>query len=280
MRFAFFGTPRFAETVLSKLIDAGFVPMAVVCNPDRPVGRKKIVTAPPVKQFIKNRGAKSEILQAEDPSLLVAHLATVHLDVSVVAAYSKILSSELVTLPRLGTIGVHPSLLPKYRGASPIQSVILNGESETGVTIYQLDEKMDHGPILAQRTFSLDGTETYLELEERLAQIGGDLLTDILPRYLAGECLAKPQDHKQATFTKKYTTKDAFVAPEALESAKREGGDSATVIYRKIRAFHPEPGAWTIRNGKRLKLLGADLRGGKLALAMIQEEGGVPKRAE
>jgi methionyl-tRNA formyltransferase len=140
MRYVFFGTPRFAEIVLRKLLDAGMPPVALVCNPDRPVGRKKIVTSPPTKTLATNNRTPIEILQPEKlDEAFMEQLQTLRPDFFVVAAYAKIIPKAVLAIPRLGTLGVHPSLLPKYRGASPIQSVILNGERETGVTIYAMD---------------------------------------------------------------------------------------------------------------------------------------------
>ncbi|PIR89440.1 MAG: methionyl-tRNA formyltransferase [Candidatus Harrisonbacteria bacterium CG10_big_fil_rev_8_21_14_0_10_40_38] len=278
-KFIFFGTPRFAELVLKELLDANLLPGAVICNPDRPVGRKKTITKPAVKRLIieKEFENKIKILQPENSQEILTILSGISKpDIAIVAAYSKILPADIINLPKLGTLGVHPSLLPKYRGASPIQSVILSGEKETGVTIYKLDEKMDHGPILAQEKQTLNGDETYLDLEEKLAILGGKLLVKTIQDYTSGNFELKEQDHKNATFTKKISTDDAFIDESDLMSA--QNGENAEEIYRKIRGFNPEPGAWTIKNGKRTKLLEAKIIDKKLVLTLIQEEGKNPQK--
>lgn len=279
MKYVFFGTPEFATSILGKLITEGFMPSAVVCNPDRPVGRKKIVTKPPTKILAEKYAIL--VFQPEDMIDLKAEnykLKALKPDFFVVAAYAKIIPKEVLGIPRLGTIGVHPSLLPKYRGASPIQSAILNGEAETGVTLYLMDEKMDNGPILGLRTLDLGLSETYETLLKKLAELGGDLLVETLPKFLAGEIVPEPQDRSQATFTKKFTAEDGFVNPEDLESAENgKNPENAKTIERKIRALNPEPGVWTLRNGKRLKLLEAWIENGKLILTKIQIEGKKPE---
>jgi methionyl-tRNA formyltransferase len=276
MKYVFFGTPRFAEMVLHELIAAGLSPTAVVCNPNRPVGRKKTITPPPVKIL-----ADANHISIFQPELLDAkfekEIAALKPDFFIVAAYAKIIPRNVLDIPRLGTLGTHPSLLPKYRGASPIQSAILAGESETGVTIYLMDAKMDHGPILAQDVMPMRGDENYLDLEAKLAQLGGKLLAKTIPDFFAGKIKPIEQNHAEATFTKKFTTEDGFVDEQDLAKAERGEGDPVA-IYRKILALNPEPGAWTVRDGKRLKLIEAKLVGGTLHLAMTQREGEKAKK--
>lgn len=283
-KLVFFGTPEFAAIVLEKMIKGGFVPAAVVCNPDRPVGRKKVITPPPVKQRIMNYESgmkdKIQILQPEklDEEFCNALLNT-HADLFIIAAYAKILPKEILAIPRLGTIGVHPSLLPKYRGSSPIQSAILEGESETGVTLYLVDEKMDHGPILAQRELENDESGiTHHELLMRAFAAGAELLIETLPKFMAGEITPIPQNEAEATYTKKFERKDGYIEIEDLRAA--ESGmnpEKAVAIERKIRAFNPEPGVWTISDGAQVKLLEAEIRDGKLIMNKTQKEGEKPK---
>lgn len=277
-KFVFFGTPEFAAIILEKLIDGGFIPAAVVCNPDRPVGRKKIITAPPVKQIIRNEKLENriEILQPENPSSLISHLSSLKSDFFVVAAYAKIIPEKLLEIPPLGVIGVHPSLLPKHRGASPIQSAILNGDEETGVSLYLLDDKMDHGPILAKSKLQIANSNCE-ELMRKLATAGGDLLVETLPKFLNGEIKPQPQNESEATYAKKFERSDAFIEPGDIREAEAGTNREKTAeIERKIRAFNPEPGAWTIRDGKQVKLLEAEVRDGKLILKKIQKEGEKP----
>src|ERR1700690_3293179 len=141
MKYVFFGSPRFAAIVLQKLIDGGIAPAAGVCNPDRPVGRKKIVTPPPVKTLVVSTSSEIDILQPEKlDDMFTKRLAAIEPDFFVVAAYAKIIPANVLAIPRLGTIGTHPSLLPKYRGASPIQAALLGGDAKTGTTLYLMDE--------------------------------------------------------------------------------------------------------------------------------------------
>src|SRR3989344_7805913 len=206
MKYAFFGSPRFAEVILEKLIKAGMRPGVVVCNPDRRVGRKQVLASPPVKARIMKyelgiRG-KIKILQPETlDSQFHNSLSMIHnsapFDFFLVAAYAKIIPRTIIEIPRLGAIGVHPSLLPKYRGATPIQSVILAGEEKTGTTPFMLDEKVDHGPILAQAVMPAQagiqtGSQikfgmTYESLMEKLAELSGELLVETLPKFAEGK---------------------------------------------------------------------------------------------
>lgn len=281
MKYVFWGTPRFAAIVLEGLLNAGAPPAALVCNPDRPAGRKKVVTPPPTKELITSRKAPVAVLQPEWlDEAFIENLKGLKPDLFVVAAYAKIIPKAILDTPRLGTIGVHPSLLPRYRGASPIQSAILNGEQRTGVSIYQMDEKMDHGPIIGAESCPVGGNESYLMLEEKLAKLGAALLVKTMPLLAGGTAgRAAAQDEAAATYTKKFGVADAFVDGRDLLAA--EGGDArrAATILRKINAFDPEPGAWTMQNGKRVKLLGAELRNGALRLTRTQNEGEAPKPA-
>ncbi|MDO8557316.1 MAG: methionyl-tRNA formyltransferase [Candidatus Jorgensenbacteria bacterium] len=279
-RFAFFGSPKFAEIILRKLISAGMSPAVVICNPDKPAGRKKIMTPPETKIMAQKHGI--QIYQPERLSAEAFESEVGNVDFAVVAAYAKIIPADILKLPRLGVIGVHPSLLPKYRGSSPIQTAILNGDEETGVTLYKLDEKVDHGEIISSSKYPLSSTDTYETLEKKLAELGGESLVETLPKFVSGEIKPEPQVESQATFTKKFKTEDGFVEYEILERAQKDGGDIATKLDRMIRALSSEPGAWTLKRdgkpfsstqGKRMKLLEAVLLNGKLKLKKIQIEG-------
>jgi len=281
MKYVFFGTPNFAAIILEKLISAGFIPEAVVCNPDKPVGRKKIITPPPVKQRILNLESgiknKIKILQPEKLSDIKSQLSDVNCQLFIVAAYAKILPKEILEIPRLGTIGVHPSLLPKHRGATPIQTAILNGDEITGTTIFLIDEKMDHGAIIANSEFRIQNLEwNYETLMKKLAELSADLLIEILPNIEEKIKNAMPQDESKATYTKKFKTEDAYIEPIDLEKAQNGSANSPQVavqIERKIRALNPEPGVFTIINDKRIKLLESKISDNKLKLIKIQKEG-------
>lgn len=276
MQYAFFGSPRFAEIILKKLIDAGMPPAVLVCNPDRPVGRKQIITPPPTKVLALQRGIavwQPENLKIEDFKSKTEELGGV--DFAVVAAYAKIIPKSILEILPAGFVGIHPSLIPKYRGTTPIQTAILEGAEETGVTLYILDENIDHGAIAASKTCAITGSDTYGTLEEKLAELGGELLIETLPKLAAGTVEPKAQNENEATYTKKFSSEDGFVEWSELEKAQREGSETAVVLDRKIRALAHEPGAWTMRpDGKRMKLLEAVLSSEKkLILKRIQIEG-------
>lgn len=287
MRYAFFGTTDFSVTLFECLVRKGFRPDVVVANPDRPAGRKRILTPPPTKI-----AAEQERVAVFQPESLdagaIERLRRIGADFFILADYGKILPPPLLGASRLGVIGVHASLLPRYRGPSPMQTVILNGDVETGVTLYILDEKVDEGPILAQEQFPLL-RQTFLELRKESALRACEMLSVTLPRFVAQEIKPKPQDRARATYTKKFASEDAFIDPKNLEEAQR-GQEAAIAIDRKIRALNPEPGAWTIAgkwlmtygispgaDRKRVKLLEAEIKNSELVLKKIQLEGKNPK---
>ncbi len=276
MNYVFFGTPAFASTVLRKLLTAGFAPRAVVCAPDKPTGRKQIITPPPVKVEIQKAGVETEILQPEIiDALFLDKLRELKADFYVVAAYAKILSQNLIDIPSMGVIGVHPSLLPRFRGASPIQSVILEGEKETGVTLFLIDEKVDHGPIISFSRLEV-GDKNYETLMNELAEISGELLVETLPKFMNKEIAAVPQNHDLASYTKKFVTEDAYIKPEKLETALGGNLEEAVKIERMVRALNPEPGVWSDRDGIRTKILEAKIVDNRLKLTKIQEAGKTP----
>ncbi len=245
MKYAFFGTPRFAAIVLEKLISAGMSPAMVVCNPDKPVGRKQIITAPPTKILAQKYAIP--VFQPEhldEPDL--EYLRKENFDFAIVAAYAKILPEKILKIPKKGMIGVHPSLLPKYRGTTPIQSVILNGETETGTTLFLIDRKVDHGPIFASEKATITGSETYLSLEEKLGRLSGELLVATLPKFLTDKIDLTSQNNTDATVTKKFKTEDALVDLAT---------EDPSLLDRKIRALNPQPGVYVIKNKTRIKIL-------------------------
>ncbi|OGY98623.1 MAG: hypothetical protein A2855_02120 [Candidatus Liptonbacteria bacterium RIFCSPHIGHO2_01_FULL_57_28] len=276
MRYVFFGSPRFAAIVLAGLLGK-MPPAAVVANPDKPVGRRQVLTPPAVKTMLLERDSDVGLLQPEKLAEIAPRLRELEPDIFVVAAYGKIIPKSILEIPRLGTIGVHPSLLPRYRGATPIQSAILGGEEKTGTTLYLMDAAVDHGPILASSALPVIGM-SYPELEAALAKLGGELLLEALPKVAAGEIKPQVQDESQATFTEKFETQDAFVPWEELARAASGDLDAAAVVWRKIRAFDPEPGAWTLKGEERIKLLRADLKDDALSLREIQRAGKMPER--
>lgn len=278
MRYLFFGTPKFSAVILEKLMGAGFLPAGVICNPDRPVGRKKIMTPPPTKVVAQKY--QIPVFQPASKSELSALAPRLEADFSIVAYYYQILSKEILKRFVLGTIGVHYSFLPKYRGATPVQAAILAGDDAIGISLYLIDERLDHGPILAQKSVPMSPHDTYLDLENKLTPIAGQMLEELIPKFVKGEIAPRSQDHSAATFTKKFETKDGFVDFDK---------DDPILIERKVRALNPEPGVFTLlapskvegsqsKGGlRRMKILEAELKDGKLVLKKIQFEGEKPK---
>ncbi len=209
----FFGTPEISVHFLEKLKNLGFMFNLIITNPDRPVGRKKILTAPPVKIWaLKNN---IEVLQPEkiDENFMneLKERGSAALgiwDFFFVLAYGKILPVELLELPKLGTLNLHPSLLPKYRGPSPIMSAILDDQKNTGISIMKLDEKMDHGPILIQEKITVKEWEKNNIMEKKFAEIGAGKFFEILKNFLDEKITEVEQNHSQVTFCKKYQKSD------------------------------------------------------------------------
>lgn len=242
LRIVFLGTPKFALPTLGALIDNNLKPILVVTQPDKPVGRSKKLIPSPVKQLaLKN---EIPVVQPETRNDLEKVFIDCEADVCVLAAYGMIIPKIYLEKPRLGFLNVHPSFLPKYRGASPIQAALLNGDQETGVSIIKLIPKMDAGPIVAQETVRISPRDNAETLHDKLAKAGADLLVKILPDYLGGKIKAKSQDEAKATYTK---------------LIKREEGrinwqKKAIEIERQFKAFYPWPGVFTQMAGKRLKI--------------------------
>ncbi len=263
MKYIFWGSPKFAEIILKKLIQSGFPPLTIVCNPDKPVGRKKIVTPPLTK--ILGEENQIEIFQPEKiDNIFFEKIQKINADFFIIAAYAKIIPQNIIDLPPMGVIGVHPSLLPQYRGASPIQSVLLNGEKETGVCLYKIDEKMDHGPIFTCQKIEIKKEQNHIGLEEELAVLAGDMLVSTLPLFIKNKINITEQDHQKTTFTKKFTTEDGFVDLDK---------DNPNIIFRKIKALNPDPGVYAFINSKRVKLIEAVDQENEVIISRIIPEG-------
>lgn len=273
--FIFFGSPIFSKIVLETLIKNNYIPKILISNPDKPIGRKKIITPPATKKFIleNNLNNKIKILQPEKLNEnFINELQKEKLLFGIVCAYSKIIPNTILEILPNKILGVHPSLLPKYRGPSPIQSAILNGEKESGVSIYILDDKMDHGPILIQKKCEIDNLY-YEEASKKLAELAGDILVKIIPEFLNNKIKPYLQDENLATYTKKFKTEDGFIEFEQIKEAEQNGGKIAYKIYNKIKALNIEPGVWTILNNKRLKIFEANIIENKLKITKIQFDG-------
>lgn len=243
MRIAFLGTPEFALPSLQKLIDRKD-DLAVFTQPDRPVGRKAILTPPPVKELaIKNNIPVYQFEKIRSPEGVQA-LKSFHPDLIVTAAFGQLLSFENLSIPKFGTINVHGSLLPKYRGASPIQSAILNGETITGVTTMFTDIGMDTGDILLARETVIDPNETYGSLSDRLAIIGADVLGETIDRLESGTLVRISQKDSEASVCHMISKSDGIL----------NFSDTRTNVHNKIRAMNPWPCAYAFLNDEVFKI--------------------------
>ncbi len=273
MRYVLFATPRFGAIALEKLVAQGLVPVALVTNPDRPVGRKQVVTPPPAKQKARELQLNIPIFQPEKLADIYDELRALNADCFIVAAYGKILRQELLDIPKRGVLGIHGSVLPKYRGASPMQQALIDGLSVTGVSLFVVDTDIDHGPVIADATYEISPEETYISLEEKLATLGADLTATSIQNWIEGKIEAREQDHSQATFTKKFAVPDGYVAWELVQSAYAGNVNDAHIIKQRIAGLTPEPGVWTERDGVRTKLLAAKLTDGKLLITRYKIAG-------
>lgn len=246
MKFVFFGTDDYSVAILEKLISDFYYPALVISQPDKPVGRKQVLTPPPIKHVCDTHVL--QLLQPKRSIEALEALRDLQPDLFIVASFGQLVPQEILDIPKLGAINVHTSLLPQYRGASPIQAAILNGETRTGVSIMLMDSELDHGPILHQESIEVSDTETNTGLRARLATLGADTLCKVLPDFVSGKIKPVPQDHAQASFTKLIAKEDAKISWQS----------SAVQIDRMIRAYQDWPYAWTLLpNGKRMKIIAA-----------------------
>jgi methionyl-tRNA formyltransferase len=246
-RLIFMGTPEFAVPTLKALISHRHYVLAAVTQPDRPKGRGKKLTAPPVKTLALEHGI--EVFQPEEASddLFCTEIRAKKPDLIVVVAFGQILKKKLLDIPRWGVINVHASLLPNLRGAAPIQWTILNDEPKTGLTVMQMDEGMDTGPILFQEEIQVVKDETAGHLHDRLAVMAGDLMAKSLERMSGNIVPATPQDHTKATYAPKIA-KDLSLVDWQEEAAK---------VSARIRGMDPKPGAYTLCQGHEIKVFGS-----------------------
>jgi methionyl-tRNA formyltransferase len=264
LRLAFFGTPEIARTVLAALIDAGEddVVMAI-CQPDKPKGRGKKIEAPPVKALAEERGI--QVLQPVKlkDGALARTIREAEIDLAIVVAYGRILPVDLFEAPRFHSWNVHASLLPKHRGASPIQHAILSGDAETGVSLMKVSAGMDEGPVLLERRLPLDGTETGGSLTEKLAELGAKCAVDGIRLAKTEGLSAVPQSDAEATYApilEKGNGQLDFTRP-------------AAELLRRIRAFDPWPGTFILQKEGPLKVLRAEAAEGRGAPGTVLEAG-------
>jgi methionyl-tRNA formyltransferase len=249
MKIVFMGTPDFAVPCLDALIKAGHEILCVVTQPDKPQGRKQILTAPPVKELaLQNRLAvfQPEKMKTDET---YEELKQYDADFFVVVAYGKILPKRILDLPKYACINVHGSLLPKYRGAAPIQWAVINGETETGVTTMLMNEGLDTGDMLMTLKTPIEKSETAGELFDRLAKLSPALLLETLEKYASGEIKPIPQNHDEAT----------FAPPLSKDMAVLDWSLSSETLYNHIRGLNPWPVAIGDINGNKLKIFSSEL---------------------
>lgn len=242
-RVLFAGTPEFALASLTALVDAGIKPVAVMTQPDRPAGRGKRLSASPVKRL-----ALEQDIDVLQPATLrdvdvVAALAALSPDIMIVAAYGLILPQEVLDIPQHGCLNVHASLLPRWRGAAPIQAAILNGDPETGVSLMSMTAGLDCGPVYVTQALAIGNDETAGELHDRLADLGGELLLRNLAAIVNGDLEAVAQDDSEASYAAKIDKQDAVL----------DWRRSAQELKRLVRAYNPVPGARFDLDGQRIK---------------------------
>lgn len=289
LNFGFWGTPDVASDTLEILKANGYIPSFIVTAPDRPVGRKMILTPPPVKVWAIENNVPyiqpeklernwEDILktfaQADEPSrakiqqnFMRGFKNNFPIDTFIVVAYGKIMPEELINMPRLGSLNIHYSLLPKYRGASPVESAILNGDTNTGVTIQRMQFEMDKGPMIAREEVEILSDETAPELRKKLIKIGAELLVKTLPKFIREETPSTPQDEIKATYCKKIKKEDGLI----------NLNDGATVNYNKFRAYTKWPRTFFFENGKRIIITKAHLESDKFIIDRIIPENGKEK---
>jgi len=252
MRIVFMGVPEFAVPALERLILGEHQVVAVYTQPDKPAGRGRVPTFPPVKRAALEHGLEVRQVESFAEAGAIASLAQLSPDVIVVVAFGQILPPQVLTIPPFGCINLHPSLLPRHRGPTPIPAAILAGDDWTGASIMLLDEGIDSGPILAQRRVAIAPQDTTDSLTRKLAQIAAQLLEETLPRWLSHLLTPQPQRKEEATYTKLLSKEEGEIDWQI----------PAPQIWRRVRAFYPWPGCYTTWQGKMLKIVEAvPLRG-------------------
>lgn len=244
IRIVFMGTGVFAVPILDGLLGRGYSVVAVYTQPDKPAGRSQRIACSPVKRLAMEHGIPVVQPETFKSDKVVEELADLNPDLIVAAAFGRILPQEVLSLPKFGCLNIHPSLLPRHRGASPVADALLSGDEFTGVTVMLITAKVDSGPVLAQRKVNIAPEDTTGSLTPKLAQIGAQLLVDILPGWLEGRLKPEPQDENQATYSRLITKNDGEI----------DWRLSATEIWREVRAYEPWPGSYTWWRGKRLRI--------------------------
>lgn len=264
-KIAFFGTPKIAQVVLENLVKTKYKPQLVVTPQDSRVGRGQKVTPSAVAQTAQTSNLK-----------IIGRLEDLNesFELAILVAFGFIIPKRILDIPKFGFINIHPSLLPKYRGPSPITSALAAGDKKTGVTLITLDEEVDHGPIIAQKELEIAPNDTNESLTLKLANLGVQLLLDTLPDYLAGKITPQAQNHKGATYAEKITKDSGKIDINNPPDPK--------TLARLIRAYFPWPTVWTEIEGKRIKLLPEEKiqMESKKPMTILEFSNGYPQIAE
>jgi methionyl-tRNA formyltransferase len=265
LKIVFFGTPDFVIPVLHTLNEHYDV-VGVVTTPDQILGRKKVLTPSPVKQFAEKHAIPTLLTPEQLRHETTEQLQALNADIFVVAAYGKIIPKSILELPTFSSLNIHPSLLPKYRGPSPIQSAIRNGDKETGVTIIKMDEKIDHGPILMQEKVAITTEDTFQSLHHTLFKKAAEMLVPAIEGYTNGSITPSAQAHDRATYCQMITKEDGY-----FDIANPPDKETLDLM---IKAYYPWPTAWT-----QVRIKNHELRIMKvLPGEMVQLEGGKPMK--
>lgn len=268
LKILFLGSSEFSTIFLKALIDGNMKPFFVITQPDMPVGRRQIFQDSLVKILAK--GNKIKVATPENASQFLDIVGELKPDLAILVAYGMIIPKLALDKVKRGFINVHPSLLPKYRGPSPVQTALLDNQKKTGVSIILLDEKVDHGPLIAQKSVVISANDNNQSLHNRLALVGADLLLEVLPKYIAGQISLLPQDDNLATMTRIITREDGHI----------NWHRTAPQISQQFRAFYPWPGLFTYWGESRLKIadlsvlegnLGSNLAPGTVFLGQNRE---------
>lgn len=244
LRVVFFGTPLIAVPSLRRLHEDGWPVALAVTAPDKPVGRRMLLTPSPVRTAAEELEIPVRTPDTLKDESFWMEFADLRPDVCIVVAYGKLIPKRYLDIPRLGFVNVHPSLLPAYRGPSPVQTAILDGCASTGVSIMLLDEDMDHGPVLASEPWQIPSGFDATAATDELGRLGADLLVRTLPGYAQGEVVPQPQNHDAATFTRKFSREDG----------RLDWTQPADLLNNRIRALGANPGTWTVWDGHTLNI--------------------------
>lgn len=288
LNFVFWGTPDVASETLEILKQNGYIPSLIITAPDKPQGRKMLITPPPVKvwaiknnvpfmqpedlmelsQIFLSRGSHSDLAGfgegRREEKFTRAELLQNIPELFLVVAYGKIIPEEILNFPKLGSINIHYSLLPKYRGASPVESAILNGDTETGITIQKMEYKMDTGPVIAQEKIEILPNEKAFDLRQRLIKVGGELLVKTLLDFIDGKIKLIPQNENEATYCKKIKKEDGLI----------DLTDDPIKNYNKFRAYSTWPRTFYFKDEKRTIITDAALENNLFVIKKIIPEGG------